>query len=228
MKTMRRCLATAAVGVMALGLGPGRADEPRPGDKPRTLVLFDGKTLDGWKRSEFYKPGEVKVEDGAIVMEAGKPMTGVTSTRDDLPKTNYELSYEAKKLDGTDFFAAATFPVGRSHITLVNGGWGGHVTGLSNLNGSNASENETSRSFRYKDKTWYKFRVRVTDEAIRYSLDGKEIAAVDYRGQHVGTRTESNASKPLGFATYETRGAVRNIEMRGLTPDEVAAANKIE
>ena len=58
----------------------------RPGDDPKKIVLFDGKSLDGWKKADFYKPGEVKIEDGKIVMQAGPKMTGITSTRKDLPK----------------------------------------------------------------------------------------------------------------------------------------------
>ena len=197
-------------------------------DDPKKLVLFDGKTLDGWKVADFYKPGEVKVEDGAIVMLAGPRMSGVTSTRMDIPKVNYELTYEAKKIEGKDFFAAATFPVKDSHITLVNGGWGGFVTGLSSLGGADASENETTESIKYELKTWYKFRVQVTDKVIRYWIDDKPIKAVDYTGRKVGTRTETNANKPLGFATYETTGAVRKIEIRALTQAEIETANKIE
>ena len=92
-------------------------------------------------------------------MSKGVSKSGITSTRQDLRTTNYELSYEAMRLAGRDFFAAATFPVGNSYITLVNGGWGG-VSGLSSLDAMDASENETTRSLRYQDKTWYCFRVR--------------------------------------------------------------------
>lgn len=218
----RKTALVASTWLMIFSLGAVRPDDPKP------LVLFDGKTLDGWKKTDFYKPGEVKVEDGKIVMQAGPKMTGITSTRTDLPKVDYELTYEAMKVDGRDFFAAATFPVGDSHITLVNGGWGGFVTGLSSLSGSDASENETTKSIKYEAKTWYRFKVRVTAKVIRAWLDDKEIVAVDYTGRKVGLRTETNANKPLGFATYETTGAVRKIEVRKLTPAEIETANKIE
>lgn len=212
------CAALLVLGLLA----------PRAGDEPKATALFDGKSLDGWKKADFYKPGDVKVEGGALVMKAGPKMTGVTCTRTDLPKVDYELSYEAKKIDGRDFFAAATFPVGDSHITLVNGGWGGHVTGLSSLNGADASENETSKSIAYEPNRWYKFRVRVTAKAIRCAVDGKEIIAVDYSNRKVGTRTEVSANKPLGFSTYETTGAVRKVEVRPLTRAEIAEADRIE
>ena len=120
-----------------------------------------------------------------------------------------------------------------SYITLVNGGWGGNVTGLSSLNGMDASENETTSSYKYEDKTWYRFRVRVTGDVIRCWVGDKEIVAVNHREKHVGTRVETRSNEPLGFATWKTGGALRKIEVRAdprrdrgdqqdrLTPDPV-------
>ena len=197
-------------------------------DRPKTLILFDGKSLDGWKRTGFGGSGEVTVEEGSLVMKAGRSMTGVTSTRDDLPTKDYELTYEARRLDGDDFFAAATFPVTDSHVTLVNGGWGGGVTGLSSIDGVDASENETNRSIHYVNKTWYRFRVRVTARAIRCWVDDKEVVTLRTVDRRVGTRIESRPSRPLGFATWKTTGAVRKVELRPLSPSEIAATDKID
>ncbi len=172
--------------------------------------------------------GEVKVEDGRIVMAVGQPMTGITATRKDLPTTNYELNYEAMRTDGGDFFAAATFPVGKSYITLVTGGWGGFVTGLSSLDGMDASENETTRTIQYENRRWYRFRVRVTEAAIKCWVDDKEIIAVEHKEKHVGTRVETRSSEPLGFCAWKSGGALRNITVRPLTPDEIAATDKVE
>jgi Domain of Unknown Function (DUF1080) len=213
-----RWLACLAV---ACGVSLVRAEEP-----PAKLVLFDGKSLEGWKKVESLKAGAVKVEDGAIVIEAGGPMTSVVSTRTDLPTNDYELSFEAKRTSGQDFFAAATFPVGKSFITLVNGGWGGGVTGLSSINGSDASENETRRFVKYQDNTWYRFRVQVTDEVIRCWIDDKETFVVNYKGQQVKTRIETRSSQPLGFASYRSTGAVKSVQVRKLTAAEIAANNK--
>ncbi len=202
--------------------------EAPPGGSSGAKVLFNGKSLEGWKKSDFYKAGEVKVEDGLIIMSKSVSMSGITSTRQDLPTTDFELSYEAMRLAGRDFFAAATFPVGKSYITLVNGGWGGGVTGLSSLDGMDASENETTRSFRYQDRTWYRFRVRVTDKMIRCLIDDKEILAVAHRNRRVATRIETRRSQPLGFATWESTGAVRHIEIRPLTTAEIAETDKFD
>ena len=206
-----------AFGVSSLGL----TEEP-----PARVVLFNGKSLDGWKKVESLKCGDVKLEDGTIVIEAGGPMSGVVSTRTDLPTTDYEFSFEAKRTSGQDFFAAATFPVGKSFITLINGGWGGSVTGLSSINGSDASENETRRLVKYQDNTWYRFRVHVTDDVIRCWIDDKETFAVNIKGLQVKTRIETRAYQPLGFATYRSAGAVRTIQLRKLTVAEIEANNK--
>ena len=137
------------------------------------------------------------------------------------------MTFEAKRwLTGDDFFAAATFPVGKSFITFVNGGWGGSVTGLSCLNGADASENETRRFVKYQNDRWYKFRVRVTDDVIRGWVDNEEVVAVNHRDVQVKTRLETRANQPLGFATYRSRGAVRGVEIRTLTAEEVTANNK--
>ena len=206
---------------VALTFGISVAEEP-----PAKLVLFDGKSLDGWKKVDSFKAGGVKVEEGAILIEPGGPMTSVVSTRKDLPTTDYELSFEAKRTSGQDFFAAATFPVGSSFITLVNGGWGGSVTGLSSINGSDASENETRRFVKYQDNTWYRFKIHVTDDVIRCWIDDKEIFAVNYKGQSVKTRIETRSSQPLGFATYRSTGVIKAVQVRKLSTSEISANNK--
>lgn len=223
-----RCaVVLVAVCVLFVSMGADKpAEKDKPTGKPRKLVLFDGKTLGGWKKTKFGGEGEVKVENGTIVMGSGNSLTGITSTRKDLPTTNYQLSYEAVRLKGYDFFAAVTFPVGKSHVTFLNGGWGGSVTGISSVDGYDASENETGKFYEYKDKRWYKFRIRVTDERIRCRVDDKIVVDLKYKGRRIGTRIEADPNKPLGFATWETSGAVRKIAIRTLTQAEVAATNK--
>ena len=92
-------------------------------DKPKAAdwkTLFDGKSLDGWKKSYDRGSGKVEVKDGAIVLGTGEKMTGITYTKSDFPKTDYEVVLEGKRVDGRDFFATTTFPVG--DVVLLTGG----------------------------------------------------------------------------------------------------------
>src|SRR5271166_3194544 len=67
----------------------GSDDGGPPGASPGAKVLFDGKSLEGWKKCDFYKAGEVKVEDGQIILSKGMSMSGITSTRQDLSTADY-------------------------------------------------------------------------------------------------------------------------------------------
>src|SRR5262245_45928542 len=96
---------------------------------PKWKALFNGKTLKGWKAIDYSKPGKTHVKDGVIRIEAGKPMTGIVYTGKDFPTMDYEVEMEAMKVEGNDFFATTTFPVGKTHCSLVVGGWSGNVTG---------------------------------------------------------------------------------------------------
>ena len=151
-----------------LNLGAGQ-DGKVPGlqENQRRWCSSTARAWMAGRRPTFTRPARSRSTMARSSCPPGRSMTGITCTRPNLPTTNYEFSYEAMRIDGRDFFAAATFPVGKSFITLVNGGWGGNVTGLSSLDGMDASENETTQSFRYQNKTWYHFRIRVTGKMIR-------------------------------------------------------------
>ena len=186
--------------------------------------LFDGKTLAGWVKSGFEGEGDVKVANpfregrAAIVIEKGTTLSGITSTRrTELPRTNYELSFDAMRLGGLDFFCALTFPVDRSACTLVVGGWGGSVVGLSSIDRQDASQNETSQQMEFDDNRWYRIRVRVTGERIEAWIDDQKKIDVSTQGRRIGMRPgEIEKSRPLGFATYMTRAAFREITLRRL------------
>ena len=67
-------------------------------------------------------------------------------------------------------------------VLRLNGGWGGSVTGISSIDGYDASENSSGTYFDYKDKRWYKFRVRVTDRMIQCWADDEQVVDVDCKG----------------------------------------------
>ena len=129
------------------------------------VSLFDGKTLKGWTVTDFAGHGEVHTTDGKISLESGV-MTGITWTND-IPRMNFEVELDAMRVDGSDFFCALTFPVGENPCSLVVGGWGGGVVGLSSLDGDDASSNETTKYMNFENGHWYKIRLRVTLKAIQ-------------------------------------------------------------
>ena len=247
---------------------------PKPDDG--WLSLFNGKDLSGWEETDYAGRGNVKVQNGELHIENGLVITGVTYTNKTvLPKTNYEIEYEAKKLNGTDFFGLLTFPVGDAHASLVTGGWGGAVTGISSINSMDASENNTTVYLKFNKDHWYKFRLSVTPDNLSVWMTPKEhliplnatVASVVKSYQEDAAKTgqtltaeqaesalrainpkldenipardtiyfpgeaqiinetikdkvvnmrvgEIELSAPLGFATFQTYGVLRNIRIR--------------
>jgi hypothetical protein len=181
--------------------------------------MFDGKSLDGWRETPFNKHGPVRVENAAIVLGAGAPLTGINWTRP-FPRSDYEVRFEGVRFSGGDFFASLTFPVGDSFCTWVTGGWGGDIVGLSSLDGWDASENETRTYFNFESGRWYALRLRVTADRITAWIDDERIVDADIRGRSVDLRFgDIRLSAPFGFASYATTGGLRNIEYRLLKPD---------
>jgi hypothetical protein len=183
---------------------------------PAGEPLFDGKTLTNWQPSKFHGQGAVTIENGDIILAAGKDLTGITWSGPALPTTNYELTLQARRLEGRDFFAGVTFPVGDSFCSLILGGWGGTIVGLSSINGIDASENSTSQSIDFELQKWYDIRIRVTPEKIDSWLDGKHIIEQDVKGNQISVRIEVEPSQPLGIASWRTKAGIRQIQLRRL------------
>ena len=203
---------------------PVRGDDKKsPKDEVAWKKLFDGKTLDGWKLPFKDDGGKVEVKDGAIEIGKGKKMNGVTFAGKDFPKSDYEVVLEGKRIDGRDFFCTTTFPVGDGFCSLVVGGWGGKLTGISSINGSDASENETTSSMDFSENKWYRIRIRVSEKKVECWIGDEQVADVERKGSNFTTRIECDDCQPFGFATWDTVGAVRDIRLRTLTDAEKKA-----
>ena len=190
-------------------------------DQSKWTDLLADKIRDGWRVTEFGSPGDVTIGDGRIETEIGAPLLGVTysESKFKLPRDNYEIELEARRLEGTDFFCGLTFPIEASHCTLVLGGWGGGLVGLSSIDGLDASENETTSYHSFKQNRWYRVRVRVSQRIISAWLDGKQVVICNAKDRKIDTRPEVMRSQPLGLATYQTAGEFRNVRIRQLTTD---------
>ena len=204
-----RQLRLLAVAIIAL-IRPaqGRADDWQS--------LFDGKSLDGWKVTEFAGRGEVNVENGRLELRSGAMLTGV-SYSNDLPRIDYEVSLDAMKVDGSDFFCGLTFPVEASFCSLIVGGWGGGVVGLSSIDGMDASENETTKYLKFDPARWYHIRLRVARDKIEAWIDNEKIVDQTITGRKISLRPgDIEMSRPFGLATWQTTGALRDIKIRRL------------
>ena len=204
----------AAALLIALAAVATCAAEPPP-PKTAATPLFNGKDLEGWKVTDFGGEGEVFFEEGAVVISQGSDLSGI-HTEQELPKCNYEVQFEAQRVAGNDFFTGLTFPVKDSHCSLIVGGWGGGICGLSSLSGMDASENETTSYGDFEKGRWYKIRLVVTDDNISAWIDDKQIVDVDTTGQRISTRFEVDRSKPFGFATWQTTAKLRDVKLRPL------------
>ena len=186
--------------------------------KVKEWVLFDGKSLDDWETVDIGASGTIEQEEDALIINQGDSLSGLLYKRAaELPVTNYEISLEAKRLQGVDFFCGLTFPVGdlKTCATLVCGGWGGSVTGISNIDGQDAANNSTGTYQRYEDDKWYKFRLRVTPENISVWVEDKKVVDQDLKDRKISLRPgpiESYA--PLALSTYCTTAAVKNIRLK--------------
>jgi hypothetical protein len=188
-----------------------------PAPAPADMNLFDGKTLGHWNITDFGGQGKVYVKDGALYLERGNDMTGVTWAGP-LVRMNYEITLDAMRVSGSDFFCGLTFPVNKDHCSLILGGWGGTVCGLSNIDYYDAANNETTRTVSFENGRWYHVRLRVTPNRIQAWLDqeAEPLVDMDITGRKIDTRIEVDLSQPLGIATWQTAGAIRNIKLQKL------------
>lgn len=180
------------------------------------ISLFDGKTMGKWKVTNFGGEGPVEIKDGAMHISMGSPLSGVNWQGEPPLKMNYEISLEAQRVEGDDFFLGLTVPVKKNSISLILGGWGGTLVGLSSIDGMDASENEYTQYINFKKEQWYKVKMVVKEKQILVFIDGKQVIDANIDGRKIETRIEVDVSKPLGIATFSTAGAYRNIQMKKL------------
>jgi hypothetical protein len=178
-------------------------------------ALFDGKTLTNWAVTDFAGHGPVSVESQQIKIAMGDDLSGINWTNGPLPKTDYEISLEAVRVQGGDFFCGLTFPVADSSCSLIVGGWGGGLVGLSSLDDQDASENETTRTLYLETGHWYHIVVRVTPKKIEAWLDKEKVVDVSIVGRKVSLRAGPiYLSAPFGVATYSTTAELKDFKLR--------------
>lgn len=136
----------------------------------------------------------------------------------EIPEPPFELELEARRVDGTDFFCAVTFPARGPDecVTLVVGGWGGAVVGISSIDDLDAQDNETRTLMKFETGKWYRIRLVCETEAIRVWIDGEAVIDVNTAGRKLSLRPGPITDcAPFGLGTWQTTGEFRGIRWRG-------------
>lgn len=206
------------VGLSQEPASPG-TPTPTPNQSEREL-FWEGDRLSDWTVSEFGSQREVKQLEGGIEIQAGYPLSGIQSTAKEWPRHDYEIEWEFQRVEGNDFPCCLTFPVGDSHCSVVIGGWGGTLVGLSCIEGQDAAHNDTAKHLVFENGKWYRARLRVQGEQIRCWIDDKEVISRDIQGQKLSVRNEVQLSRPLGICSFETTARIRSFRIYRLGSQE--------
>lgn len=180
-----------------------------------STYMFDGKTLDGWEITNFGPQGPVYISGNEIILGMGEGCTGITYKKD-FPEKDYKVTLEAKRVSGNDFFCGITFPVGKDPCTLIIGGWGGTVVGLSSIDKKDASENETTKLMRFESDRWYKICLMVQEDTIKALIDDEVVVDFAVGNKMLSIRPEVELSKPFGITSWYTTAALRNIKLESI------------
>jgi len=107
--------------------------------------------------------------------------------------------------------------VGDSFCSLILGGWGGSLVGISSLNGMDASENESMKFVQFENGKWNAVRLRVTEKKLQVWIGEDKVVDVVTEGRKISLRPgEIERCAPLGIAAWQTTGMVRGIKVRRL------------
>ena len=212
----------AAIAILGMSLGCAPAPDITALTPGQEIELFNGRDLTGWNvltKEYFDMPGEVSVKDGAMILGSGSDLTGV-QWGGEMLKTDFTVSLEARRVDGSDFFCALTFPVGEGYVSLILGGWGGSAVGLSNVDDMSAIENATTQAIEFVKNKWYSIKVSVSEGYVRVWFDDKKIIEQVIAGKRFNVWPQMEVVRPLGVATYCTVGAIRRFAVKRLFPSE--------
>src|SRR5690606_15348331 len=111
--------------------------KPKPGSEQDAAAAWQTLEIrpDGsWVECRFGGDGPIEIKDSVISLGFGDPLTGVR-WEGEFPKLDYEIELEARRTGGFDFFCGLTLPVGDQRCSLILGGWGGSLIGISSIDG---------------------------------------------------------------------------------------------
>ena len=182
-------------------------------------LLFDGKSLDGWKANET--PGTFSVKDGEIVVRGARSHLFYVGPVQDHVFKNFELTVDV-----------LTFPKSNSgvyfHTAWQDSGWPEKGYEIQ-VNNSHSDPKRTAGIYAIKDNldavakdgTWFTLSIRVEGRHIIKKVDGKVIE--DYAQEEKPERLANYAGRLIGSGTFALQGHdpgsevhFRNIKVRTL------------
>lgn len=193
--------------------GAGKANEAK------WISLLPTDDLDDWNITNFGGEGSVEIKTGTLSLGRGDPLTGIHWKKKDFPRDQFEMRWKARRVDGSDFFAGVTFPIGKEYCSFICGGWGGGLVGVSCINGNDASENETASFKDFKNGRWYSFLVRLDKKHLKVLIDDEEVVSVEREGKEFSLRAEVIGCKPLGYCAFQSVCEIKDWEYRPLSQE---------
>lgn len=199
-----------------LALSAGSCQAPGPDANAEWIDLSPHLMPEAWQATSFGGEGEIEFLADAVELGFGSPLTGLHWAGDLPLGPAYQLEVEASRIDGTDFFCGLNFPIGESAATVVLGGWGGALCGLSCIDGLDASMNAT-RSFQsFEPGESVRLRVEVSARQVRAWLDEEPLFVIERGGAQFELRTEVTPGGRLGISSFQTRARIHAVRWRAL------------
>ena len=228
----RGALAIVSLAAMGCAAPPPRVESPAVEPGARWTELFSPARQSAWRKADFYGGTEPRFAGEELTLPAGDNLSGAVWTGP-LPDGDYEIVVEAKRVEGHDIFCGLTFPIAGSHVSLILGGWGGSLCGISSFDGFDASENDTTKQKDFTNGVWYRVRLRVISGSIEAWVAQVEASGpsaeellvdVSTEGRKLDTRFEMRQAKPLGLATWRTTAVLRGLKWRHISAQEIESA----
>jgi hypothetical protein len=182
-------------------------------------LLFDGKSLDGWKASE--NQGTFNVENGELIVFGKRSHLFYQG-----PVANHDFKNFELKLD------IKTFPKANSgvyfHTEYQESGWPekGYEVQVNNTHkdvkkGAGLYSVQDNLEAPAKDEEWYTMTIKVEGKHVQTFVNGKKI--VDYTEEPNPTRPPNMKGRLISHGTFALQGhdpeskvIYRNIKVRVL------------
>ncbi len=221
--TLLRILLASAI-LMAMAIPPASGED-------EWALLFDGKSLEGWKANE--NSGTWSVADGCLVARGKRSHLFYTGPVGNHDFRNFELDVEAKTEPGANsgvFFHTEYQETGwlkKGYEVQINNSYHGEGAYRElKRTGSLYAVRNIAQSF-IKDREWFRMRIRVVGKRVRIHVN--DHLTVDYLEPEKPVRKEDRSGRILSHGTIALQGhdeksvvSIRRVAIRCL-PDDADA-----